>query len=44
MVMESLGPLSHSVKPSLRNLGVHMGHVLSLDQHVNIWFGIVSIS
>ncbi len=34
-VMESLGSLSHSVKSTLRNLGVHMGQAFSLDQHVN---------
>ncbi len=33
--MESHGSLSHSVKSTLRNLGVHMGQAFSLDQHVN---------
>ncbi len=33
--MESLGSLSHSVKSTLRNLGVHMGQAFGLDQLVN---------
>ncbi len=36
--MESLGSLSHSVKSTLRNLGVHMGQAFSFDQHVNYLF------
>ncbi len=34
-VKQYLGSLSSAIKSSLRNLGVQMGQILSLDQHVN---------